>query len=105
MVIEIIITLLGMCLTFSAPLMYFYYLLVHVKRKTQFDYHLDIVRDKKGRLGVFIAYTTKILFGIWVTSMGILMSEFFESPLALEVFFISFILYIILKYFDLNNEK
>lgn len=105
MVIEIIITLLGMCLTFSAPLMYFYYLLVHVKKKTQFDYHLDIVRDKKGRLGVFIAYTTKILFGIWVTSMGILMSEFFESPLALEVFFISFILYIILKYFDLNNEK
>lgn len=103
--IEIIITLLGMCLTFSPPLMYFYYLLVHVKKKTNFDYHLDEVRDKKGSLGVFIAYTTKIFFGIWVTSMGVLMSEFFESSLALELFFISFIIYIILKYFDLNNEK
>ena len=105
MVLEIIITLLGLCLTFSTPLMYFHYLLVHVKKKTAFDYHIDLVRDKKGSIGIFIAYTTKILFGIWVTSMGILLSEFFANQIALELFFISFILYIILKYFDLNNEK
>lgn len=105
MVIEIIITLLGLCLTFSTPFVYFHYLLVHVKKKTAFDYHIDLVRDKKGNIGIFIAYITKTLFGAWVTSMGILMSEFFESQLALEIFFITFILYIIFKYFDLNNEK
>lgn len=105
MVVEIIIKLLGMCITFMPPFFYCHYLLEHVKHKTNFDYHLDNVKDKKGTLGVIIAYLTKILFGTWVTSMGVLMSEFFSNSLALEVFFISFIVYIILKYFDLNNEK
>ena len=53
--LEGFITILGLCLTFLPVFMYFNYLLTHVSKKTSFDYHLEIVKDKKGDKGVVIA--------------------------------------------------
>lgn len=103
--IEGIITILGLCLTFLPVLLYFNYLLTHVSKKTRFDYHLELVRDKKGHLGVGIAYLERIMFGIVICFFGILMSEFFTNDIIFRVLVLSLIFYVILKYFDEKNEK
>jgi hypothetical protein len=79
--------------------------LVHVNKKTSFDYHLELVTDKKGKVGFFIAYLERIIFGSTLCLFGILMSEFFVNEFIFELFVISFIIYILVKYFDEKNEK
>ena len=64
--VEGIVTLVGLCLTFLPALIYFNYLLNHVNKKTRFDYHLELIKDKKGTFGVVIAYMERILFGMLV---------------------------------------
>ncbi len=103
--IEGIITIIGLCITFSPPIMYLNYLLTHVSKKTRFDYHIDLVNEKKGRLGVYLAYIERILFGTLVCSLGILLSEYFRNEAILKIFVIVFVIYIIVKYFDEKNEK
>lgn len=103
--IEGIIILLGLCITFIPVIIYFNYLMAHVSKKTRFDYHLELVTDKKGRVGVFIAYLERILFGSTVSLFGILLSEFFTNDLIFELFVISLVMYIIVRYFDEKNEK
>lgn len=103
--IEGIIILLGLCITFIPVIIYFNYLMAHVSKKTRFDYHLELVIDKKGRVGVFIAYLERILFGSTVSLFGILLSEFFTNDLIFELFVISLVMYIIVRYFDEKNEK
>lgn len=103
--IEGIIIIVGLCITFFPVIMYFNYLLTHVNRKTKFDYHLELVKDKKGVFGIIIAYLERIFFGICITSCGILMSEFFYNELFLQIFVFSLVLYIIIKYVDEKNEK
>lgn len=103
--IEAVVSVLGICLIFVPGLMYFRYLMVHVKDKTKFDYHLELVNDKKGKSGVFIAYFTKILFGLLLCFLGILMSEFFTNESIFIAFVVTLVLYIILRYFDEKNEK
>ena len=48
--IEGIIVILGLFITFAPVCIYFNYLLTHVSKKTDFDYHLEIVKDKKGKV-------------------------------------------------------
>lgn len=103
--IEGIIIICGLCITFLPVIIYFNYLLTHVNRKTRFDYHLELVTDKKGKIGVYIAYFERILFGIVVCSLGILMTEFFNNDFVFQLFIVTFILYIIIKYIDEKNEK
>lgn len=103
--IETIIILAGLCITFLPALLYFKYLLSHVSTKTKFDYHLELVKDKKGRLGIIIAYLERIILGIYISSLGILMSEFFDNDTVLKILIISLVLYIIVKYIDEKNEK
>ena len=103
--IEGIGVLLGLCITFLPVIMYVNYILTHVSKKTGFDYHLELVNDKRGRIGVYIAYLERILFGITISSLGVMMSEFFRNELVFQVFVISLILYVIVKYFDEKNEK
>lgn len=105
MLIETIVTLAGLCISFAPALMYFKYLLNHVNSKTRFDYHIQLVKDKKGRFGVIVAYLERILFGTWITSMGVSMSEFFENEMPIRVFVVSLILYFVIKYIDEENEK
>ncbi len=103
--VEGIITLIGLCLTFFPALIYFNYLLNHVNKKTRFDFHLELVNDKKGRFGVVIAYLERIIFGASICLLGILMSEFFHNEVVFILLVILVILYTIVKYIDLNNEK
>lgn len=105
MIIEGIVTILGLCITFLPVLLYFHYLLTHVSKKTRFDYHLELVIDKKGRMGVILAYMERILYGITICSFGILMSEFFRNDVVFKIFVVSIVFYIIVKYFDEKNEK
>lgn len=103
--LEGIITILGLCLTFLPVFIYFNYLLTHVSKKTNFDYHLDIVRDKKGNKGVVIAYLERILYGAAIVSFGILLSEYFQSEAMFACVVVISILYVIVKWIDEKNEK
>ena len=102
---EGIIIILGLCITFAPVVMYFNYLLTHVNKKTNFDYHIDIVKDKKGNLGVVIAYLERILYGSTITSFGILLSEYFRAEGIFTLVVVFAILYIIVKWIDEKNEK
>lgn len=103
--LEGIIIILGLCLTFLPVFIYFNYLLTHVSKKTNFDYHLDIVRDKKGNKGVVIAYLERILYGAAIVSFGILLSEYFQSEVMFACVVVISILYVIVKWIDEKNEK
>jgi len=103
--IEGIIVIVGLFFTISPAIMYFTYLLKHVKRKTSFDYHVELVKDKKGKKGIIIAYLERILFGTLICIFGILLSEFFKNELALKLFVLNLVIYIIVKYFDVKNEN
>lgn len=103
--IEGVVTLIGLCITVCPAIIYFKYLLTHVSKKTRFDYHLELVKDKKGKMGVYLAYVERVLFGFSFCSLGILMSEFFNNDKVFIIFVISLILYIVVKYFDEKNEK
>ncbi len=103
--IEGVVIVLGLCITFFPVLMYFNYLMTHVSKKTRFDYHLELVEDKKGKLGISIAYLERILFGSCIISLGVMMSEFFTNGGVFRLFIVLFISYIIIKYFDEKNEK
>lgn len=105
MIIEGIITILGLCITFLPVVFYVHYLLNHVSKKTRFDYHLELVTDKKGKIGILLAYVERILFGITLCSFGILMSEFFRNAIVFKIFVISLVFYVLVKYFDEKNEK
>ena len=102
---EGIIIILGLCLTFLPVLIYFNYLLTHVSKKTPFDYHLEIVKDKKGDFGIVIAYLERILYGIAITSFGILLSEFFKSEAMFASVVVSSVLYVMIRWIDEKNEK
>ncbi len=99
------IIILGLCLTFLPVVMYFNYLLTHVSKKTPFDYHLEIVKDKRGTKGVIVAYLERILYGCAIVSFGILLSEYFASESMFAVVVVSSVLYVIVKWIDEKNEK
>lgn len=99
------VIVLGMVITIIPIVYYFSYLLRHINAKTRFDCHIDRVKDKKGFKGIIIAYLGQILLACSVTSLGILMSDNFDSDVLLKIFIITLILFIIVKYFDERNEK
>lgn len=103
--VEGLIIIIGLCITFVPVIVFFNYLLNHVSKKTRFDYHLELVTDKKGKVGIFFAYAERILFGSTISLLGILMSEFFVNDLIFQMLVISLVLYIIVKYIDEKNEK
>lgn len=103
--IEGIIVILGLCITFLPVVVYFMYLINHVNKKTRFDYHLELVKDKKGRFGVVVAYAERISFGSLICLFGILLSEFFSNEILIELFIFNLLIYLIIDYFDEKNEK
>ena len=102
--IEAIIRLFGMCLTFLPVIIFVHFLLASVKSKRPFQYHIDNVKDKKGNFGVFIAYLSKILFGVSVTCLGVFVSSYFTNTIFGEIFLIGFVFYVLIKYIDIKNE-
>lgn len=105
MIIEAIITIFGICITFIPVIFFVHYLFTHIKKKTRFDYHIELVKDKKGTMGVLFAYAERILLSLLFIIGGIHMSEFFQIRELTLVFIIVLILYVIFKYFDVKNEK
>lgn len=103
--VEGLIIIIGLCITFLPVLFYVNYLLTHVSKKTRFDYHLEIVNDKVGKMGVILAYSERILFGCCICLLGISMSEFFTNNVIFHLFVIVLIAYVIVKFFDEKNEK
>lgn len=102
---EGIVVILGLCITFIPAIIFAHYIFTKVSKKTKFDTHLEIVKDKKGTFGVVIAYAERILFGLTVCSLGVVLSEYYKNEKAIEVLIISVILYVIVKFFDEKNEK
>lgn len=102
---EAIVVITGLCITFFPAIMFAHYVFTKVSRKTKFDSHLDLVRDKKGNIGVIVAYLERILFGLTISSLGVVFSEYYKNEKALEVLIISVVLYVIVKFFDEKNEK
>jgi hypothetical protein len=105
MIIEALITIFGICITFIPVIFFVHYLFTHVKKKTRFDYHIELVKDKKGGFGVFIAYAERILLSALLIVLGIHMSEFFQYEVLTGIFVVLLVLYVIVKYFDVKNEK
>lgn len=103
--VEGIISVVGLCITFFPPLMYLNYLLTHVNQKTRFDYHIELVSEKKGKFGIYLAFAERILFGTLICTAGILMSEFFKNDVIFKIFVLILVIYVIIKYFDEKNEK
>lgn len=105
MFVEALITIIGICITFIPVVFFVHYLFTRVKKKTRFDYHLELVKDKKGSLGVFVAYMERILLSSLFIIGGIHMSEFFQIEDLTIVFVFLLVIYIAFKYFDVKNEK
>lgn len=105
MIIEALITIIGIIITFIPVAFFVHFLFTRVKRKTRFDYHLELVKDRKGNFGVFIAYGERILLSLLFIVLGIHMSEFFQIEALTIIIVILIVLYSIFKYFDVKNEK
>ena len=103
--VEALITIFGICITFIPVVFFVHYLFTHVKKKTRFDYHIELVKDRKGMFGSFIAYSERILLSALFIVGGIHMSEFFQIEELTTIFIILVVLYVIVKYFDIKNEK
>lgn len=103
--IEGIIAISGIIITFFPIFLIISYLLKHSKGTTLFDQHIKLVQDKKGIFGVIIAYLERFLFGCMFISLGVWMSDFFTQEFFLLFFVFSIIGYVIIKYVDEINEK
>lgn len=104
-VFEGLIVIVGLCITFFPVICFIKYLMNRVKVNTDFDNHVRLVNDKKGSLGVAIAYVNKVILSMTICSLGIFMSSFFENEIFGEIFIISLILYLIVNYIDNYDEK
>ena len=99
------VVIIGLCVAFVPAIIFTNYVINKASKVTKFDAHLETVKDKKGTFGVVVAYAERILFGVVVTSMGVVLSEYFRNTRAIEILIISVICYIIVKFFDEKNEK
>lgn len=102
---EVFIVLIGLCVTFTPAVMFANYIINKPMKLTKFDRHLEKVSTLKGKFGIIIAYLERIIFGLMITTMGIVFSENFQNMFAIEILILSVILYFIVKYFDEKNEK
>lgn len=103
--VEGLIVIVGLCISVIPLVIFVHYLFAHIKRKTRFDYHLELVKDKKGTFGILIAYAERLFFALTITSFGLMLSEFFQNKIFLNIFIVSLVLFILAKYFDEKNEK
>ena len=84
-------------------MIYLHYLFTHIRKTTKFDEHIKRLKENNDKVKIYIAYGNKICFFLATTSLGILMLDYFETIYAFPLFFVSFILFVILAYFDNKN--
>ena len=102
---ELIIRLLGMCITFIPCIYLATYIIKRASEEQKFDLHLNHVKDKHGNIGVLIAYINRVSLFVFITSLGVLISSFFDNSIALDICIITFILFIFSYYLDDKNSK
>jgi di/tricarboxylate transporter len=100
---EGLITIIGLCLVFLPFIQFCNYLLNHIVKKTRFDKHLENLKDNSKKM-IYLAYLERIVYGVLVSVFGFWMSELFLDNVSFTIFVISLVLYIIIKYFDYQNE-
>lgn len=103
--LELVFTIVGMCLCILPFIIIFNYFMTRVSKKTKFDCHINKVKDKKGFIGVVVAYITKILFFFFILLLGTLCVYQFQHDDISKLLLVSFVLYILFYFFDNNNEK
>lgn len=96
---------LGMTLITLPFIFYIRYLMIHIKTKTKFDYHLKKVEDKKGKIGIITCYINRLFFGITYVFIGLNLLSEFEYELYSSIMIISLLIFVITKYIDNNNEN
>ena len=101
---EMIIKLFGMVLTFIPSVYLATYVIKKATEEQKFDLHLNRVKDKKGIIGVLIAYLNRISIWILITNIGVYLSTYFLENIYLEVSIVAFIVFIITYYFDNKND-
>lgn len=103
--IEGIIVISGLFFTFFPIFIFVRYILRHSKGNTSFDKRIAFVKDKKGSLGVSIAYLERLFFGSMFFFLGLWMCDLFREEIFFLLLVLSIVFYVILKYIDDLNEK
>lgn len=103
--IEGIIVISGLFFTFFPAFIFVRYILRHSKGDTSFDNHVAFVKDKRGHIGVSIAYLERLFFGSMFLFLGLWMCDLFIEELFLLLLVLSIVFYVIFKYIDDLNEK
>ncbi len=99
---ELIVRVFGICIAF-VPFVYLAsYIIKRAKEEQKFDLHLNRVRDKKGTIGVIIAYTNRISLFILITFLGVYISSYFINSIALDVCIVMLIAFVFSYYLDSN---
>lgn len=101
---EIIVRLIGMCLTFLPVIYFVTYVIKRATEEQKFDLHINRVKDKKGIVGVIIAYINRISLFIVIMSLGIYISSYFINGIFFDIFIISLIVFIFSYFFDNKND-
>ncbi len=102
---ELIIRILGMCITFI-PIIYFAnYVISKASEEQKFDLHINRIKDKKGTIGVLIVYINRISLFILITSLGVLISSYFTNNIALDICIITLVIFIFSYYLDDKYSK
>jgi hypothetical protein len=102
---ELIIRLLGMCITFI-PIIYFAnYIINKASSEQRFEIHINNVKDKHGSLGVLTAYINRFSLFTLITSLGVLISSYFDNRVALDIVAISLVIFIFSYCLDDKNTK
>ena len=101
---ELVVRVLGICVAFL-PFIYFAtYIIKKATAEQKFDLHLARVKDKKGNIGVLIAYVSRIFLFILITSIGVYISSFFTNSVFLDIVIVSLLGYIFSSFFDNKND-
>ena len=64
---------------------------------------MENLKDNSKKM-IYLAYLERIVYGVLVSVFGFWMSELFLDNVSFTIFVISLVLYIIIKYFDYQNE-
>ena len=102
---ELIIRLLGMCITFIPVIYFANYIINKASNEQRFDLHINNVKDKHCNIGVLIAYINRLSLFIFITSLGVLISSYFDNGIALDIVIVSLVVFIFSYYLDDKNTK
>ena len=102
---ELIIRVLGMCLTFIPVIYFANFIIQRASEEQKFDLHINNIKDKHGTKAVIIAYINRISLFIFITSLGVLISSYFTNSVSLDISIVTFVIFIFSYYLDDKYSK